>query len=368
MQHIGVGVVGLRRGERLAKAIQTCDGAEVRALCDQDPIRLAAAEPLGVENRYTHFDEMLDREDLDLVVIATATRLHAEMVLAAAARKPAGILCEKPFATNMGEAEAMLAVCDRSEVKLAIGFQGRHYPALVRARDLVADGAIGRPLAVSASVAEGGLLNQGSHLIDRALYVLGDPEPRWVLGQLQRETDRYERGTVCEDLCMGIALVGEGTRIAFDCDIGHAGPVADGAFVIAGEDGMMFIEPCRELGLTAYSLTVASAAGKSLELGPGDLPEVNADVEQIVEMIAWIRGESGNRQDAHVCIKSHAIIMGIYESARTHTLVHMPLLTKESPLASMVADGHLRVRHPGRYDIRHRTAFEPEKLDMASGH
>ena len=368
MQSIRAGIVGLRRGERLAKAIHTCDGAEVQALCDQDPVRLAAAaELLEVENRYTHFDEMLDREDLDLIVVATATRHHAEMVLAAAARKPAGVLCEKPFATNMGEAEAMLAVCDRSEVKLAIGFQGRHYPAFVRVRDLVLAGAVGRPLTVSVSVAEGGLLNQGSHLLDRALYVLGDPEPYWVLGQLQRETDRYERGTICEDLCMGIAFVGDGTRIAIDCDIGHVGPLGDRSFVIAGEKGMITIESRPEQGFTANSLSLVSSTGQSLELEPGDLPEVDADYQQMAEMIAWIRDESGNRQDAHLSIRSHAIMMGIYESARTHTLVHMPLRTKGSPLSSMVADGHLPVRHPGRYDIRHRTAFQSDKLDMASG-
>ncbi len=368
IQPIRAGIVGLRRGEELAKAIQACDGAEVRALCDLDPFRLGAtAERLGVKNRYTQYEEMLDREDLDLIVVATATQHHANMVIAAAAHRPAGVLCEKPFAVNMGEAEAMLATCDTSAIKLAIGFQGRHDPAFVRARDLVLDGAIGRPLTVSVSIAEGGLLNSGSHRLDWALYVLGDPEPHWVLGQLQRETDRYERGTICEDLCMGIAFVGDGTRIAIDCDIGDVGPLADRSFVIAGDQGMMVIEPRLGQGLSAHSLTLVSSTGTSLKLEPGDLADVDADYQQMAEMIAWIRDESENCQDAHLSIRSHAIMMGIYESARTHTLVHMPLRTKESPLSTMVAEGHLPVRYPGRYDIRHRTEFQPHNVDITSG-
>ncbi len=361
IQPIRAAIVGLRRGEQLAKAIQACDGAEVRALCDLDPFRLGdTAERLGVENRYTQYDEMLEREEVDLVVVATTAQQHANMVISAVAHRPAGVLCEKPFAVNMGEAEAMLATCDTSAVKLAIGFQGRHYPAFVRARDLVLEGAIGRPLTVSVSIAEGGLLNSGSHLLDRALYMLGDPEPQSVLGQLQRETDRYERGTICEDLCMGIAFVGDGTRIAIDCDIGDVGPLPDRSFVITGDQGIISIEPRPGQGFAAHSLSLISSTGKSLELEPGDLAEVDAEYQQMAEMMAWIKDESRNRQDAHLSIRSHAIMMGIYESARTHTLVHMPLRTKESPLSTMVAEGHLPVRYPGSYDIRHRTGVHPE--------
>ena len=93
----------------------------------------------------------------------------------------------------------------------------------------------------------------------------------------------------------------------------------------------MVIEPRLGQGLSAHSLTLVSSTGTSLKLEPGDLADVDADYQQMAEMIAWIRDESENCQDAHLSIRSHAIMMGIYESARTHTLVHMPLRTKESP-------------------------------------
>ena len=52
------------------------------------------------------------------------------MTIAAAARQPKAILCEKPMATNLGEAEVMMIACQRNQVKLAIGFQRRFLGAL----------------------------------------------------------------------------------------------------------------------------------------------------------------------------------------------------------------------------------------------
>ena len=109
---------------------------------------------------------------------------------------------------------------------------------------------------------------------------------------------------------MGIAFVGDGTRIAIDCDIGDVGPLADRSFVIAGDQGMMVIEPRLGQGLSAHSLTLVSSTGTSLKLEPGDLADVDADYQQMAEMIAWIRDESENCQDAHLSIRSHAIMMG----------------------------------------------------------
>ena len=65
---------------------------------------------------------MLDIENPDIVSVCTWHPLHAEMTIAAAARQPKAILCEKPMATNLGEAEAMMIACQRNQVKLAIGF------------------------------------------------------------------------------------------------------------------------------------------------------------------------------------------------------------------------------------------------------
>jgi predicted dehydrogenase len=67
------------------------------------------------------------------------------MVIAAAARQPKVILCEKPMATSLGEADEMIVACKRNGVKLAIGHQRRFYTGWEEAKRLIQDGAIGEP-------------------------------------------------------------------------------------------------------------------------------------------------------------------------------------------------------------------------------
>ena len=219
----------------------------------------------------------------------------------------------------MGEADAMLATCDAAGIKLLCGYQGRHMPAFERARGLIADGAVGKPLSVKVGVEEGGLLNQGSHLIDRALYLLGDPEPLWVLGQAQRETDRYERGYFCEDLCFCIAAVEGGARIIYDNDIGPHGNLGNRAFVVTGDDGVLIVEP--NVAAAWMSFGVQLISGNRGDLSePWDAVPTNFMLEQARELVAWLNGDiDGHRQDAHNAIKSQSILIGpLRERANPH--------------------------------------------------
>ena len=357
------GVIGLNLGREHARAYRQCPRTDLVAVCDNDRSRLeAVGDEFGVPARYTDYVQMLEQESLDLVSVCTPQALHAEMVIAAARHAPKGIVCEKAMANSMGEAEAMLAACDQAGVRLAIGHQGRHVPAFVRARELVADGAIGRPLVACVNVPEGGTLNQGSHLIDRVLYVLDDPEPLWVIGQVQRQTDRYERSEVCEDLAMGIACLAGGTRLVYDSDIGPHGQLGYRTFIFAGDQGSIVLEtPLGSSGLR-YGLRLLSGTHQDLELAPGDFPEVDVMLAQVEEMVAWLDGAAEHRQDAHHAVKVQAIMLGIFESARTHTLERLPLRTKRSPLELMVEEGALPVRHPGRYDIRRSAVYPQDEI------
>jgi predicted dehydrogenase len=361
MPTLRAGLVGLRRGRAHAQAFQDCDGVELVAVCDIDATLLETiGDQFDVPGRYADYTEMLEREQLDIVSVATAQGLHAPMVIQAAAHRPKAIICEKAMATSMGAADAMLAACERAGAKLIISHQGRQRAAFERARELVAGGAIGAPLIVSVGVQSGGLFNQGSHLLDRALYVLGDPAPLWVLGQVQRETDRYERGDICEDLCMGIVCLEGGARIVFDSDIGPHGELSNRTFIFTGDQGALIMQTDPQGASLEYGVKLISSAQPRLEMAPDEFPDVESNEAMVRELVAWIDGADGHRQDARHTIKSQAIMLGIYESARTHSLVHMPMRTRSSPLQLMVASGDLPVRYPGRYDIRHRS-YIPER-------
>lgn len=85
--------------------------------------------------------------------------------------------------------------------KLAIGFQRRFLPAWVKAKELIGQGAIGRPERI-LHTRRTGLLNATSHGLDCMRYILGDPVVEWVFAQVERKTDRYERSVRSED-CVG---------------------------------------------------------------------------------------------------------------------------------------------------------------------
>ncbi len=166
------------------------DRVEVVALAD--PVAEAReefGERHGIAQRYEDFRQMVDDEALDIVSICTWHRLHAPMTIAACARKPRAVLCEKPMATSLGDCNDMLIAARRNDVKLAIAHQRRFNPAWTLARELVAEGAIGQVRQVNARGGQG-LLNDCSHLLDMMRYVMGDPRAVWVMGNIELDESK----------------------------------------------------------------------------------------------------------------------------------------------------------------------------------
>ena len=146
-----------------------CGRYELAAIADMDQAAMAQVDKeFGVQPvHYRDPAEMLDRERLDVVSVCVWHTGHARWTIAAAARRPRAILCEKPMAETLGRAEEMMVACRRNHVKLAIGHQRRFLPAYTLARDLIAQGAVG---GVQLMMAFGGagspqlLLAPGRHV------------------------------------------------------------------------------------------------------------------------------------------------------------------------------------------------------------
>ncbi len=120
----------------------------VVAVCDIDEGAATAASTLwGVPKVYTDLDAFLADPDIDAVEVLTPTYLHHDHVVAAL---EAGkhVSCQKPAANSVDEARAMGEAAKRANKTLRISECFMHYPPMVLARRLVADGAIGRPSAL----------------------------------------------------------------------------------------------------------------------------------------------------------------------------------------------------------------------------
>ena len=102
----------------------------------------ASAARLGWAEWSTDWRATVARDDIDLIDIVAPGDLHAEVALAALA---AGkhVLCEKPLANTVAEAQAMVAAADASPGVAMVGFTYRRVPAVTLARDLIAAGEIG---------------------------------------------------------------------------------------------------------------------------------------------------------------------------------------------------------------------------------
>jgi predicted dehydrogenase len=172
---------------RLA-AVGSRDVAKAQAFIDQPRGAEAATGPVRAHGSYR---ALVDDPDVDVVYIGTPHPDHvASMTLALAAGK--AVLCEKPFTLNRREAEAAVALARRRGVFLMEAMWMRYVPAMVALKRLLADGAIGDLVSVSADfgfsaaglppthralapeLAGGGLLDVGIYPLNLAAFVLGD--------------------------------------------------------------------------------------------------------------------------------------------------------------------------------------------------
>ena len=134
-----------------------CGRYEIAALADLNEAAMCRYdEQYGVRAKhYADAREMLAKENVDVVSVGVWHGGHATWTIAAAAAKPKAILCEKPMADSIQHAEQMLIACRRNGVKLAIGHQRRFLPAYTKAKELIAEGAIGQVQLMQSFGAQG---------------------------------------------------------------------------------------------------------------------------------------------------------------------------------------------------------------------
>jgi predicted dehydrogenase len=148
---IGCGDIAAKR---VASALRETAGSTLVAVA-RARAELAAdfAARHGAARSYADWRELLRDTEIDAVYIATPVRLHAEQAVAAA---EAGkhVLCEKPMALDVAECERMVAAARDHRVRLGVAYYRHHYPVVARLRDLIASGAIGRPVLAQAEAFE----------------------------------------------------------------------------------------------------------------------------------------------------------------------------------------------------------------------
>jgi len=141
-----VGVVGTGWGALVhVPAYRIVEGFEVAAICGRTPSRLeTVSERLGVTDISTDWTSFVQRDDLDVISVATAVELQRDVALAALA---AGkhVVCEKPLGLSSAETAEMAEAAEASDRATATCFELRWKPDRLRIRDLVREGGLGTP-------------------------------------------------------------------------------------------------------------------------------------------------------------------------------------------------------------------------------
>ena len=292
-------IPGMRRASRVeVVAIASRDGAQARAVADR----------LAIPRAHGSYEALLADPDVDAVYIPLPNHLHAEWTIAAA-RAGKHVLCEKPLAMTVADAERMAAACDAAGVRLMEAFMYRHHPSWVAARELVAAGRIGRLTTVQSwfsyfnddpanirnirAYGGGALYDIGCYNVNLSRLLFG-AEPTGVRASVQREAGSGVDvlTSAILDFDGGTATFTCGTRLETDQRVhiyGTTGRISIGIpfnipperptqlFVTAGGDPpvapateVIEFPPADPYGVEADVFAASVLDGTPLPFGPAD--------------------------------------------------------------------------------------------------
>ena len=308
--------------------LMALEGVEIRAVCDINPERAQkAAERTGAEV-CRDFGELIARKDIDVVHVLTPHYLHAPLAIEAL-KAGKNVLTEKPMATTLEDARAMVCAARESTGRLGVIFQNRYNPASIELKRLVASPEAGKFIGARAIVCwhrevpyynmsgwrgfmatEGGgtLINQSIHTLDLLTYVSGR---RFTKVRGHVSTDVLDYAVEVETSCHAVAEYEGGARAVMYVTNDY---VTDAPIVLemACENKVWQIE-----GDKLYDVT----GGKREMLLDGAPPAVS-------DKAYWGSGHAAELSDFYDCLRTGRKFM--LENGEAYTALNLVKAIQES--------------------------------------
>lgn len=220
MSQLNVAVIGLGRMGRRHMQVAQKLGMNVVGACDRLPESIEVArEEFGLRDEVLFRDpaEMLERVSVDAVIVATTAPSHAELVLRAANANARYILCEKPIATSLEEAESMIGVCAKAKCALAVNHQMRFMPQYTVVKEMIEQPEFGGLVSILVAGSNFGLAMNASHYFEMFRFMTGE-EVASVEAWLDPEKVPNPRGEIFEDRAGRVrATNASGVAMYIDC-------------------------------------------------------------------------------------------------------------------------------------------------------
>lgn len=197
---IKIGILGAGyMGHTHARAYQQVKDVEIVGIADVNNAKAVSLAEKYNAKSYSNPDELIYREDVDVVDICLPTPFHHEYVVKAASNGK-NILCEKPIALNLRQADAMINCVKKFKAKFMVAHTLRFWPEYVKARQIVRERILGKPLEISTTrlvgtpawsendwilnpeMSLGAAVDLNIHDVDFTTWVLGKPKSVFARG------------------------------------------------------------------------------------------------------------------------------------------------------------------------------------------
>ncbi|MDB5058282.1 MAG: Gfo/Idh/MocA family oxidoreductase [Chloroflexi bacterium] len=316
-------------------AVYGRDEEKARAFADRWRIPQSTSDILAVA----------DNPEVDLILIALPNKLHLEAVRLAAAHKK-HVVCTKPLGRNAHEARQMLEAVERAGVLHGYAETEVFSPAVIRAKGLVDEGAVGRVLTVRSREAHAGphaahfwdveeagggaLLDMGCHTIEAARYFIGkDVRPVEVLawGDTFVHTDK----TSAEDNAVVLLRFENGALGQSELSWTARGSL-DLRNEVYGTDGSIFTDVTRSTPITAFVRSTGSYVLEKAESDTGwifplpDEARVYGYHEEMKHFVECVSRHEMPRETFADGLAVNVIIDAAYQSIREHRWVSLEQL------------------------------------------
>ncbi len=238
------------------EAIKENKDADLIAVCD---IKEKKAKKIGDQENipfYFSYDEMLKNENIDVVTILTPSGMHPVHTIDIVKKYKKHIVCEKPMALKLEDADEMISVCDENAVKLFIVKQNRFNLPVLKLKEALEKGKFGKLVMGTVRVRwarhqqyydqdnwrgtwalDGGVItNQASHHIDLLEYMMGNPV------SVMAKTGTYLVDIEADDTAAAIIKFENGAMGIVEATTATRPRDLEGSLSILGEKGSVVIE------------------------------------------------------------------------------------------------------------------------------
>lgn len=278
---LGIGIIGtgfITDGFHMP-ALRSLSSVEVVAVASRNPKHTSKfATKWGIKETYSG-DEAIEKlcasKNVDVVDVAIPNDLHLHAIEAAAENQKA-VICEKPLGRNAEEARKALKIAQKNGVIHCYAEDEVFAPQIVRSKEIVDSGAIGRLTWVRTREAHSGphmkwfydpsrsgggtIIDMGCHSIETGRYFLGKKEPLSVSAW----TATLYHKTKAEDNSL-VLIKYEGGALSQSENSWTTKGGVDGRFEVYGTEGSIFIDTTRETGIRAFTTGASAKTGYIVE-------------------------------------------------------------------------------------------------------